>query len=154
MVKAYIIKVDSEPAQQLIRNMVLLLAQLGGGIIDYEERNVREGKLVDPAEGGDATQEKGGGSKARKEYYAVLPEDATERMRVIASNLETLGNTTIKGLVYQDLVTATVEGRALTEPEIRKRRFAGKAGTSQREVGDLVRIGIVANRPIVNRLAD
>lgn len=105
---------------------------------------------VDPLKMKAPPKKDGRKSGARVHYQAILPTGSEDDiMAQVRANVETLGSHTIKGLVYQDIVAATREAKQITEPEIRERRYAGKAGTSQREVGDLVRMGLVTSVPIV-----
>lgn len=80
---------------------------------------------------------------ATKMYRAILPDsaklpDGTFDMNAVKTFVE--GNMVKLGplmaITYQEIVDATLRGKAATEPAIRAKRGM-KAGTSQRNVGEL-----------------
>lgn len=90
---------------------------------------------------------------ARTHYVAKLPmKDGTfDRHAVeetVRKNLEAIGPQTMHGVIYQEIVNATLEGRMAIERDIRE-KLSYKAGTSQRVIGDLVRGKLVESQPIV-----
>lgn len=97
--------------------------------------------------------ERASGGGPRTQYWAKLPKlptglfdmDAvTEMLRV---NLRDLGATTVNGIIYQDIVEGTIEGRTMTEPGIRAARMF-KAGSSQRSIQQLYHNGLIDRAPI------
>lgn len=86
---------------------------------------------------------------AKKHYRAVLPSRRADLKAAIEKNLKNLGATTMHGIIYNDIVQMTMENQQVIEKDIRNKRCAGKAGTSQRIIGDLCRMGIVESVPIV-----
>jgi len=87
-------------------------------------------------------------SKARVQYRALLPRAKKDREKTIEVNLAQLGATTMHGVIYRDLVNATLEGKMLTEPYIAQVRSL-KRGSSQRVIGDLARQGLIEKVPVV-----
>lgn len=87
-------------------------------------------------------------AQARTHYWAKLPlgDDGTFDMAkvetTVRTNLESVGAHTLNGIVYQDIVSATLKGEKETEPAIRTRRMM-KPGSSQGAVQKLYKMGLI-----------
>ena len=90
---------------------------------------------------------------ARTQYKALLPTaadgtfDMAKVEETVRVNLESVGAHTLNGIVYQDIVAATLEGRMETEPAIRARRMM-KPGSSQGAVQKLRKMGFIESEEI------
>ena len=104
-----------------------------------------------PAE---AFAERGPGP-AKSYYIAKLPRgadgsfDMARVEGVVRANLESLGAETIGGIIYQDIVKATLAGEQITERQIRDERHL-KAGTCQGRIQQMRQNGIVESLPIIH----
>lgn len=87
-------------------------------------------------------------SAARTHYVAKLPQlpDGTFDMAAVDAtvkeNLLSVGAHTLNGIVYRDVVNATLKGEILTEPAIRAARMM-KPGSSQGAVQKLKAMGLI-----------
>ena len=132
----------SDAIGKLVMGFFALLETVAG---DYKAEDLE-------FEVGDDPVERAGGG-ARIKYWAKLPllsdgafdMDAVDK--TVKENLHSLGPATVKGIVYNDIVQLTLKGEIVTEPKLRAARQM-KAGTSQREVGQLVRMGLIEKGPI------
>jgi hypothetical protein len=80
--------------------------------------------------------------QARVQYVALSPENAPEA-------LQALGEHTIIGIVFQDVVAATKDGRVITARDIKeKRHFNSKS--VERSLVQLRQGGLVVSQPIVH----
>ena len=90
---------------------------------------------------------------ARTHYTANLPklQDGTFDMTAVEStvrqNLESVGAHTLNGIVYQDVVTATLSGEMATEGAIRTKRLM-KPGSSQGAIQKLKAMGFISGHDI------
>lgn len=90
---------------------------------------------------------------ARTHYWAKLPRlgDGTFNMATVDTtvrqNLESLGAHTLNGIVYGDIVKATLAGEKATEPAIRTARMM-KPGSSQGAVQKLFAMGLIERESI------
>lgn len=87
-------------------------------------------------------------------YVAKLPVltsgafDVAKVPETVRKNLEDLGEGSTAGVIYQDIVDATLAGQIITEPDIRAKRNL-KTGTSQGRIQQMRKMGIIESRPIV-----
>lgn len=92
--------------------------------------------------------ERASGGGPRTQYWAKLPRLDTGLFDMAAvdvtvrENLQSLGEHTINGIVYNDIVNGTIDGAVMTEPGIRAARMM-KAGSSQRAVQQLFHAGLI-----------
>lgn len=93
------------------------------------------------------------GTGARTCYWANLPTlpdgnfDMDAVSATVKENLRSLGAHTLNGIVYQDIVDATLKGERATEPAIRNARMM-KPGSSQGAVQKLFAMRLIDRGPV------
>lgn len=136
----FLIKTDDPTIKQAVLNLLVTLSTIGGDKFEFEQTDARE-----YAKG----NRKSTAGMARIHYVPKLPTDNIERLATIKANLATLGEHKVIGLMYARIIAKQDAGQIITEPQLRKDMDL-KAGTSQREIGTLCRIGLVESMPIIH----
>lgn len=133
---------------ETIGNAILrLIAAIETVATDYKPEDLQFEAGDDPA------LREGGG--ARTQYWAKLPKltNGTFDMKaipdIVKKNLKDLGEHTVNGIIYNDIVDLTLKGEQATEPALRAARMM-KAGSSQRAVQQLFWNGLIDRGPIVH----
>ena len=90
----------------------------------------------------------------RVQYRALLPTGTVDHVRgAIERNIEDFGSHTVKGIVYRDLATATLDDCGLTEKAITSSHaFASKS--VQRALVELRGDGFAISLPLIRDVAE
>ena len=89
-------------------------------------------------------------------YKALFPIKVSEKnrekiMEQVEKNLKALNksDSSMHGVIYRDIVLATIDNQQITKNDIRNRRSL-VASSAERVIGDLVRGGLVSSIPVIN----
>lgn len=145
-------------APQAIANLIIQLFAVVEGLMEVDEEGRRSYESEDLAFNMEPYVEepepKTKLGRAKTHYVAALPKkaDGTFDMaavgQVVKENLSLLKEGSMHGIIYQEVVEATLAGRLAIESEIRK-KLDYKAGSSQRVIGDLARGKLILRVPII-----